>query len=39
MLSPGMPLTIKQASNTLGNHPAAEPKKPPAAAGEKKSSP
>jgi membrane fusion protein (multidrug efflux system) len=39
MLSPGMPLTIKQASNTLGNHPAVEPKKPPAEAGEKKSSP
>lgn len=39
MLSPGMPLTIKQASNMPGNPPAAEPKKPPAAAGEKKSSP
>jgi membrane fusion protein, multidrug efflux system len=39
MLSPGMAVTIKQASPAPGNSPAAEPKKPPAAAGEKKSSP
>jgi membrane fusion protein (multidrug efflux system) len=39
MLSPGMTVTIRQASTAPGNPPAAEPKKPPAAAGEKKSSP
>jgi membrane fusion protein, multidrug efflux system len=38
-LSPGVAVTIKQASTGPGNPPAGEPKKPPAAAGEKKSSP
>ncbi|HTZ39244.1 MAG TPA: efflux RND transporter periplasmic adaptor subunit [Syntrophales bacterium] len=39
LLSPGMPVTIKQASTAPGPAPGAEPKQPPAAAGEKKSSP
>jgi membrane fusion protein (multidrug efflux system) len=39
LLSPGMTVTIRQASTALGNPPAAEQKKPPTAAGEKKSSP
>jgi len=38
-LSPGMAVTIKQASTVPGNPPAGETKKPPAAAGEKKSGP
>jgi membrane fusion protein, multidrug efflux system len=39
LLSPGMTVTIKQAAAVPGPAPGAEPKKPPAAAGEKKSSP
>jgi membrane fusion protein, multidrug efflux system len=39
MLSPGMTVTIRQTSTAPGNPPAAEPKKQPAAAGKKKSSP
>lgn len=39
LLSPGMPVTIKQASAAPGPAPGAEPKKPPAEAGDKKRSP
>ncbi len=39
LLSPGMPVTIKQASAGPGPAPGAEQKKPPAPAGEKKRSP
>lgn len=39
LLSPGVPVTVKQASAAPGPAPAAETKKPPAGAGEKKSGP
>ena len=39
MLSPGMTVTIRQTSTAPGNPPATEQKKPPTAAGDKKSSP